>query len=117
MAEPNRSQLPWPFHRTGAIKMMMMSPMLARNSSKPVSRYLLRNCKAAIGAHCDGLRSEFQSHGYGLRQPFGWQGHARGSSPLHFPGAIDGGDYIPRVTTIDKAVLLAAGRGTRMREL
>src|SRR5947209_1303690 len=61
MAEPKCSQLPCPLQRTGAIRIINMRPMLARMRSRPVSRYLLRNCKAAIGAECDSARAEFQS--------------------------------------------------------
>src|SRR5437762_1999075 len=59
MAEPKCSQLPWPLHKIGAIKMMKTSPRLARNKSNPVSRYLLRNCRAAIHANVCEARIDF----------------------------------------------------------
>src|SRR5205807_7273733 len=48
MADPKCSQLPCPLHKIGAIRMINTKPTLARNRSKPVSRYLLRNWRAAI---------------------------------------------------------------------
>src|SRR5207253_8003393 len=61
MAEPKRSQLPSPFHKTGAIKIMKIKPMLARIKSRPVSRYLLRNCNAAIRATVVEPRKDFNA--------------------------------------------------------
>ncbi|MEY2438880.1 MAG: hypothetical protein QOI34_265 [Verrucomicrobiota bacterium] len=38
--------------------------MLTRKSNKPVSRYLLKNCKAAIGANCEWIAPGMQTkHG------------------------------------------------------
>src|SRR6266705_4438173 len=62
MALPKCSQLPWPLHRAGAIKMIKIRPMLARIKSNPVSRYLPRNCKAAISATLREQRGNFNSN-------------------------------------------------------
>src|SRR6266571_6475736 len=61
MTEPIRSQLPG-FDNTGPRRMMKISPTLTRISSRPVSRYLPRNCNAAIRATLRDRRANFNAN-------------------------------------------------------